>query len=179
MPHVYHMYLNDMDEPPIITVLLLGDPECGKSTFLSYVASKPFFINPNILPRQLSQGQNSIRTKTTGLPLLHDLDQPFIYDVRMYHRTYKFHFYDTASPKNYTLLHPNFVIICYDISDRRSLVNVQHVWRKDVIRHYAVTDEKIPVMLLGLKRDLRVEGEGIIYPQEVGEIQFRWLVKEC
>ncbi len=26
--------------------------------------------------------------------------------------------------------------------------------------------EDIPVMLLGLKRDLRVEGEGMIYPQE-------------
>ena len=27
--------------------------------------------------------------------------------------------------------------------------------------------EDVPVMLLGLKRDLRVEGAGVIYPQEV------------
>ena len=27
--------------------------------------------------------------------------------------------------------------------------------------------DDIPVMLLGLKRDLRVEGDGVIYPQEV------------
>lgn len=27
--------------------------------------------------------------------------------------------------------------------------------------------EDVPVMLLGLKRDLRVEGPGVIYPQEV------------
>lgn len=46
-------------------------------------------------------------------------------------------------------------------------MNAQQVWRKDVIRHYAVADETIPVMLLGLKRDLREEGEGVIYPQEV------------
>ena len=28
--------------------------------------------------------------------------------------------------------------------------------------------ENIPVMVLGLKRDLRKEEEGVIYPQEVG-----------
>ncbi len=27
--------------------------------------------------------------------------------------------------------------------------------------------DNVPIMLLGLKRDLRVEGEGVIYPQEV------------
>ncbi|MCJ1473714.1 hypothetical protein MMC13_002365 [Lambiella insularis] len=143
-----------MDEPPIVVILLLGDSECGKSTFLS----------------QLSQGQNSVRTKTVGLPLLRDLDQPFVYDVHMYNRPYRFEFYDTASPEDYKFLHPNFVILCYDISDRRSLINVQQVWQRVVIRHYAIRDEKIPLMLLGLKRDLRVEGEGIIYPQEAYRI---------
>ena len=116
---------------------------------------------------QLSHGQNAVRTKTTGLILLRDLDQPFIYDVYMYNRLYRFDFYDTASPKHYTLLHPNFVIMCYDISDRKSLVNVQQVWRKDVTKTYSYGDESIPVMLLGLKRDLRVEANGVIYPQEV------------
>lgn len=88
----------------------------------------------------------------------------------MYNRPYRFEFSDTASPENYTLLRPNFVILCYDISDRRSLVNVQQVWRKDVIRHYSVQNESIPVMLLGLKRDLREEGDDMIDPQEVSGI---------
>ncbi|MCJ1244841.1 hypothetical protein MMC30_002042 [Trapelia coarctata] len=143
-----------MDEPPTVSILLLGDSDCGKSTFLS----------------QLSHGRNAVRLKTTNLPLLRDLDQPFVYDIRMYSRAYRFEFSDTASPENYTLLHPNFVILCYDINDRRSLVNAQQVWRKDVIRHYAVEDESIPVMLLGLKRDLREEGEGMIDPQEAYRI---------
>ena len=108
-----------------------------------------------------------MRTNTTDLPLLRDLDQPFVYDIRMYNRSYRFEFYDTASPENYTLLLPDFVIVCYDIGDRRSLVNAQLVWRKEVIRHYAYRKQGIPVMLLGLKRDLRVETEEIIYPQEV------------
>ena len=111
-----------------------------------------------------------MRTKTTDLPLLRDLDQPFVYDIRMYNRSYRFEFYDTASPENYTLLQPDFVILCYDISDRNSLVNVQQVWRKDIVRNYAEDREDIPVMLLGMKRDLRREEEGVIYPQEVSVI---------
>lgn len=85
----------------------------------------------------------------------------------MYNRYYRFEFYDTASPENYTLLHPDFVILCYSISDRRSLINARDLWRKDVVRHYAKDRENIPVMLLGLKRDLRKEDETTIYPQEV------------
>ncbi|MCJ1432369.1 hypothetical protein MMC27_001725 [Xylographa pallens] len=139
-----------MDEPPTVTILLLGDSACGKSTFLS----------------RLSHGQNSVRTKTTGFTLLRDLDQPFLYDIRMYNRPYRFAFYDTASPENYTLLRPHFVILCYDINSRASLLNVQQVWRKGVLRDYATDHDSMPVMLLGLKRDLRVECDGMIYPQE-------------
>jgi len=97
----------------------------------------------------------------------------------MYNRPYRFEFSDTAPPEHYTLLSPDSIIICYDISDRRSLVNAQYAWRKEAIRHYNLRregivrgefaqrgTEDIPVMLLGLKRDLRVEGEGTIYPQE-------------
>ena len=97
----------------------------------------------------------------------------------MYNRPYRFEFYDTASPEHYTLLSPGFIIICYDISDRRSLVNAQYAWRKEAIRHYNLRregitrgefptkrTEDIPVMLLGLKRDKRVEEDGTILPQE-------------
>lgn len=41
-------------------------------------------------------------------------------------------------------------------------------WRHDIIRYFQHGyGERTPVMMLGLKRDLRKEGEGIIYPQEV------------
>lgn len=99
---------------------------------------------------------------------MRDLDQPFPFDIKLWNRPYRFEFYDTASPENYTLLTPDFVILCYDISDRSSLINAQEVWRKIVGRHYRQNGEDIPVMLLGLKRDLRVEGPGVIEPQEVG-----------
>lgn len=85
----------------------------------------------------------------------------------MYNRPYRFEFSDTASPENWTLLSPDFVVLCYDISDRRSLLNTQGVWRKAVARHHGQGKEEFPVMLLGLKRDLREEGPGMIDPQEV------------
>ena len=41
-------------------------------------------------------------------------------------------------------------------------------WRNEITLHFQHGyGEKIPVMMLGLKRDLRVEGQGVIYPQEV------------
>ena len=46
-------------------------------------------------------------------------------------------------------------------------MNVQQIWRHNVTRLYTYKNEAIPVMLLGFKRDLRVEDEHIIYPQEV------------
>jgi GTPase SAR1 family protein len=86
----------------------------------------------------------------------------------MYNRPYRFEFYDTASPQNYTLLQPDFVILCYDINNRISLEDAQNDWRKQVYMHYR-REDKVPVMLLGLKRDLRaVEAEGMVDPLEVG-----------
>lgn len=117
-------------------------------------------------PSRLSRGQESLGA-TGPLPLLHDLDQPFIFNISMYNRPYRFEFFDTASPENYTLLRPDFIIFCYDVTDRRSLSNIPEVWRKDVARHYTRVDEDVPLMVLGLKRDARVEEEGVIYPQEV------------
>ncbi|KAL6715328.1 hypothetical protein ACLMJK_007594 [Lecanora helva] len=134
-----------MDDPPTIPILLLGDPDCGKSTFLS----------------KLSHGTNSTRHTTHPLPLLRDLDQPFIWHIRLYNRHYTFEFSDTSSPENYTLLSPSFIILCYDISSRPSLENLQHVWFKQMVECYMREREDIPVLVLGLKRDLRGVGGGI------------------
>jgi len=107
-----------------------------------------------------------MRQKTDNLPLLRDLDQPFVYDIRMYNRPYRFEFYDTASPQDYSLLRPDFVVLCYSIDDMMSLVNMQHIWFKRMVECYMREKEDIPVMVLGLKRDLRNEEDGVIYPQE-------------
>lgn len=85
----------------------------------------------------------------------------------MYNRPYRFEFSDTASPEHYTLLKPDFVILCFDINDRASLEDTKSRWRKEVFIHYRDDEQRIPVMLLGLKRDLRREEEGMIWPEEV------------
>jgi Ras family protein A len=74
----------------------------------------------------------------------------------MYNRPYKFEFYDTASPQNYTLLRPSFLILCYDVSRRPTLYSLASEWKAVVEGHFNY-NESIPIMLLGLKRDLRKE----------------------
>lgn len=98
------------------------------------------------------------------LPKLRDSDQPFAFDVTLYGRPYRLQFYDTASPENYTLLHPSFVILCYDISSRASLDSLYTTWLPIVNKHFNY-DENLPVMVLGLKRDLRKQWTLV----EVGE----------
>lgn len=105
----------------------------------------------------------------------------------MYNRPYRFDFYDTASPTNFTLLKPAVIILCYSIADPDTLTSVQTYWKNLVETHFNY-DESMPVMLLGLCRDARREedydgrvrrvassGEGeedvlngrsIVYPQE-------------
>ena len=88
----------------------------------------------------------------------------------MYNRPYRFWFYNTASPEHYTLPKPDLAILCFDINNRGSLENVQKKWQKEVYIHYTQEETRMPVTLLGLKRDLRKEGEETIWPQEAYRI---------
>lgn len=92
--------------------------------------------------------------KGQALPALRDLDQPFSFDVSLYNRPYRFEFSDTASPTNYTLLKPAVIILCYSIADPESLVNLRSTWKTFVESHFNY-DESLPVIVLGLKRDVR------------------------
>ena len=104
----------------------------------------------------LGSRSNSDSLPPGELPQLRDLDQPHVFDIRLYNRQFRFEFYDTSSPTNYTLLHPHFVILCYDISSRSSLEALTGRWKWEVESHFNY-DESLPVMVLGLKRDLRKE----------------------
>ncbi|KAK0705301.1 P-loop containing nucleoside triphosphate hydrolase protein [Lasiosphaeris hirsuta] len=137
-------------EEHTITVLLLGDEGCGKSTFLS----------------RISQGRQNFHG-TRPITLLRDIDQPFVFEIRSRKGQYRFEFYDTSSPETWKLLRPNLVVVCFDISQRLSLINLQRVWIKEFRTTFAAGDVT-PVLVMGLKRDLRSEEDpnGIIYPQE-------------
>ncbi|KAI6710075.1 hypothetical protein PZA11_000949 [Diplocarpon coronariae] len=137
-------------ETPQVSILLLGDSGCGKSTFLS----------------RISKG-SAYHDSKVSLALLRDRDQPFVFDITFFNRPYRFEFQDTASPENWTLLQPDVIVLCYDISSRLSLVNAQRVWINEVKRIFTPKKE-LPVLFLGLKRDLRSakDENGIIDPQE-------------
>jgi Ras family protein A len=86
------------------------------------------------------------------------MDQPFPFNIRMYNRPYRFNFYDTASPENFTLLRPALVVLCYSIANPESLESVHKHWKPLVETHFN-DDDTLPVVLLGLKRDVRSQDD--------------------
>jgi len=135
-------------EPPEVSILLLGDADVGKSTFLS----------------RLTAGANS--NALTPLRGLKDMEQPFVFDIRFSKRNIRLEFYDTSSPSSYFLLKPSMIILCFSIPDRQSLTSVHERWKHIVETHFNY-DESLPIILLGLKRDLRKEGHPeIVFPHE-------------
>jgi Ras family protein A len=140
-----------MADPPEVTILLLGDTEVGKTTFLSYVSPSVRCVNSfhhhypaswcapllsfslletklTWIDRRISKGSTSHLSKEP-IAILRDNDQPFIFDISFFNRPYRFQFYDTASQENWTLLQPDVIVLCYDLSSRLSLINIQRVVR--------------------------------------------------
>ncbi|KAL4921942.1 P-loop containing nucleoside triphosphate hydrolase protein [Aspergillus aurantiobrunneus] len=140
-----------------ITTLLLGDPGCGKSTFLSGLRS--------------IKKQPGISDSNKPIELLRDSDQPFIYDINFSKKSFTLEIYDTGYPnQHWTTLQPDVVLLAFDVSNRDTLDGLKG-WRSDIIRYFQRGEgERIPVMMVGLKRDLREPGEGLIYPQETYRI---------
>lgn len=75
--------------------------------------------------------------------MLRDLDQPYLTEVTTRKGRYRLEWYDTSSPECWKLLSPNLIVICYDISQRTSLMNLQRiVWETSDINpiHYPNAD---------------------------------------
>lgn len=73
------------------------------------------------------QGQNPPHSDAAAPPLLRDGDQPFVLELRSRISALRLEFSDTASPENWRRLHPDMVIVCFDISSRPSLASLQRV----------------------------------------------------
>ena len=76
--------------------------------------------------RRISQGRPNLHGKAP-IHLLRDMDQPFVFEIRSRKGQYRFEFYDTSSPESWRLLRPDLVVLCYDISHRLTLINLQRV----------------------------------------------------
>ncbi|CAK7198892.1 hypothetical protein SEUCBS139899_001560 [Sporothrix eucalyptigena] len=144
-----------MDDLQPISILLLGDDEVGKSTFLSRLA--------------LLRSKDRLRgNPAEPPPLLRDSDQPFVVELRTRIAAFRLEFSDTASPENWRCLPPpDLVVLCYDISRRSTLTSLQTRWLGEVRTVFQHCD-RLPILVLGLKRDLRREDdpEGTLYPHE-------------
>ena len=103
-----------------------------------------------------------------------DLDQSLSFDVSLFNRPYKFKIFSNGSSANLPpgLPDPDFVILCFDISNRESLRNARHHWRRAVALTFYDPQDRLPVMLLGLKRDLRGKSRDFVLPRDAfGEAQ--------
>lgn len=141
-----------------VDILLLGSPDTGKSTFLA----------------RLPQVQVETVTAATPLKKVDLEDRPFTFSVSLFRRQYTFRIWPSTGPlfADPFPSNPRFVIITYDVTSRVSLYHAQFYWREQFIQHYEELEHSIPVMLLGLKRDLRtadVDNDGqtlCVMPQE-------------
>lgn len=154
-----------------IKILLLGDSEVGKSLFLSYVLPASLAVDMYSYP--LCKRRTSVLkygSQVTKLPQLQDSEQPFTFDVTMKRKHYRLEFYDTASPDSYLLLQPAVLVLCFAINDRASLLSLKTNWKDTVEAHFNYNDH-IPVIVLGLKRDLRRENDpSSVFPHEAATI---------
>jgi hypothetical protein len=57
--------------------------------------------------------------------MLRDIDQPYIFGIKTGNSQFQFEFYDTSCPDNWRTLDPDAVVICFDINQRLSLINMQ------------------------------------------------------
>lgn len=67
-------------------------------------------------------------TPDTQFEILRDSDQPFIYDIRFSKKKFTLELYDTSNPnQHWTSLHPNVVVLAFDISNRETLDGLRGV----------------------------------------------------
>lgn len=137
--------------------------------------------SPKIFPKQsvnltdleCSASRLTVGPKSTQpLPTLRDLDQPYPFNITLSRQPLRLEFYDTASPTNWTLLDPKIVILCYSIASPDSLQRLQIHWKRQLEIHFG-HDETLPVLLLGLQRDVRRETDylpGRIEPGRTEEV---------
>lgn len=118
-------------------------------------ATPPAPINP-FLPRlisrsslahyvisRMSQNGPSSKSPKPGKPvpitLLSDNNQPFIFEISAARQPFRFQFYDTSCPEDWTNITPNLIVLCYDISSRLSLINAQRLVTFPFIFHPSLT----------------------------------------
>ncbi|CAK7565019.1 MAG: hypothetical protein SEPTF4163_002926 [Sporothrix epigloea] len=139
-----------MDDLQPVSILLLGDDEVGNRL-------------------ALLRGKDSLSGGTVSPPpLLRDEDQPFVVELRMRSSDLRLEFSDTGCPQHWRCRPPpDVVVLCYDISRRATLTSLQTHWLREIRTTFQHCDH-MPILVLGLKRDLRQADDpaNTLYPHE-------------
>lgn len=91
---------------------------------IAYLSSAAVILADRFAPSRLSAGEG-----TNPITLLRDIDQPFIFEVKLGDKDYRLEFFDTSSPDNWRTLQPDVVTICFDISQRLTLLQMKRYVR--------------------------------------------------
>lgn len=102
---------------------------------------------------------------------------PTIFDnysanIQVNNKVYNLSLWDTAGQEDYDKLRPlsytntDIFIICFDLSNRRSLQNVVSKWLPEVYLH----GRDVPKILVGTKKDLRYENDSKLITEEEARI---------
>ncbi|KAK7535311.1 uncharacterized protein J3D65DRAFT_669393 [Phyllosticta citribraziliensis] len=150
----------EADDVPTVTVLVLGEPRVGKSTFLSRLMQ-----SAHAAPLSSPSLSSSVSSTTTlvdpspsspsnTLHILPSSAQPHAISLHLYNRPYRLLFYDTDAPTPFTALAPDLLILAFDVSRRATLHALRDRWLPlaDVAFN---RDERVAVLVLGLGRDRR------------------------
>ncbi|KAK8152838.1 hypothetical protein IWX90DRAFT_411384 [Phyllosticta citrichinensis] len=151
----------EADDVPTVTVLVLGEPRVGKSTFLSRLMqsahtaplSSPSLSSSSSTTTLVDPSPSPSPSSNT-LHILPPSTQPHAISLRLHNRAYRLLFYDTDAPTPFTALAPDLLILAFDVSRRKTLDALRDRWLPlaDVAFN---RDERVAVLVLGLGRDRR------------------------
>jgi Ras homolog gene family, member A len=158
-------------------LVIVGDGACGKTSLLMYRNPPPTPLLLPLQPRFLSQHRllTGDRVFQRGecprnhIPTLFDT---FVQDIFLppNNTHVELALWDTAGQEDFdrlrSLCYPDsdVILICYSIDNRDSLENVVEKWYPDVV-HYT-GHLKVPFLLVGTKRDLRMTGAAEVRYEE-------------
>ncbi|KIM19833.1 hypothetical protein M408DRAFT_174511 [Serendipita vermifera MAFF 305830] len=129
--------MRDNDKPPRRKVVLIGDWSVGKTTLICALCGIYFGPSP-------------------FAPATQDMR---ITDIELNGRLIELELWDTAAQEDYDRLRPlsypgsAVVMLCFGIDSPKSFSNIQERWMPEVLHFFS--NPKVPIILVGCKRDLR------------------------
>lgn len=144
-----------MDYNKPLNIVLVGDPEVGKSTLISKCHqfnptsenggffTRDFKIPSSYKPTSLSSHLTSIYQNKGDHSMMYSVFRANITDTGGGRR------YDHVRPLAY--MDADVFLVCFDICNRQSFLNVSSRWLPEIKKY----EPQVPVLLVGTKSDLK------------------------